>query len=104
MDGNEDHYFVGDKAKFRAIEEEADKVNDKMNPRSNAKTMKQNQDEAERNKWELNRMLTSGVFKVGGIKIDLNEEDQNRVILMVHDIKPPFLDGKNIQLQQVAMV
>lgn len=104
VDGNEDHYFVGDKAKFRAIEDEADRVNDKINPKSNMKSMKESADEAERNKWELNRMLTSGVFKVGGIKIDLNEEDQHRVILMVHDIKPPFLDGKNIDLQKVAMV
>jgi pre-mRNA-splicing factor ATP-dependent RNA helicase DHX38/PRP16 len=42
-------------------------------------------------------MLTSGVIaRLGEFRTDFNEEDENRVVLMVHDIKPPFLDGKTV--------
>lgn len=36
-------------------------------------------------------MLTSGVFKVSEIRTDFDEDEDNRIVLMVHDIKPPFL-------------
>jgi pre-mRNA-splicing factor ATP-dependent RNA helicase DHX38/PRP16 len=39
-------------------------------------------------------MKTSGVFKVNNIRFDEEEEDGERAILMVHDIRPPFLVGK----------
>jgi hypothetical protein len=39
-------------------------------------------------------MKTSGVFKINNIRFDVEEEDDKRAILMVHDIRPPFLTGK----------
>lgn len=37
--------------------------------------------------------MTSGFFKMTENSIDIDENDDNRVILQTHDIKPPFLDG-----------
>lgn len=40
-------------------------------------------------------MLASNIFRLKPESIDLLEEDnEKRVMVHVHDIKPPFLDGK----------
>ena len=54
-------------------------------------------------------MLGSGQYKLThnlNISMNLynNDEDENRVMLMVHDIKPPFLDGKKVFTTQMEMV
>jgi pre-mRNA-splicing factor ATP-dependent RNA helicase DHX38/PRP16 len=48
-------------------------------------------------KWEINRMVQSGAVKLNDNARAgdmMMETDEERVILMVHDIKPPFLDGR----------
>lgn len=54
---------------------------------------------ADHEKWELNRMYIGGAIKnnADGLKeevVDNDDMEDQRVILMVHDIKPPFLDGR----------
>lgn len=50
---------------------------------------------ADHEKWEINRMVQSGAMNHSdNYRVDLNEEDEDRVVLMIHDIKPPFLDGR----------
>jgi pre-mRNA-splicing factor ATP-dependent RNA helicase DHX38/PRP16 len=46
--------------------------------------------------WEENRMLTSGVARVKEIDLMAQDEDfgEEKAILLVHDTKPPFLEGK----------
>jgi len=102
VDDEEDRHFIGDKNKFRAIEQELEARN--SGQRKNLKALKDSEKDVENNKWELNRMLTSGVFKVGEIKVDLNEEEENRVVLMVHEIKPPFLDGRIVYTTQSSVI
>jgi pre-mRNA-splicing factor ATP-dependent RNA helicase DHX38/PRP16 len=58
------------------------------------------------NKWEINRMINSGAVKT---KLDndnneLDEDDECRVILQVHEIKPPFLDGRIVFTTQTEAV
>lgn len=50
----------------------------------------------ESEKWDFNRMVASGIFKMKEVSFDFDEEDENRVSVLVHDIKPIFLNGKNI--------
>jgi pre-mRNA-splicing factor ATP-dependent RNA helicase DHX38/PRP16 len=47
-------------------------------------------------KWELNRLMTSGAMKIkDNADVELeNMESEQRVMLLVHDLKPPFLDGR----------
>ncbi|PSN46456.1 Pre-mRNA-splicing factor ATP-dependent RNA helicase PRP16 [Blattella germanica] len=44
--------------------------------------------------WERNRMLTSGVVHSVDVDEDFDEENVDRVHLLVHNIVPPFLDGR----------
>ena len=91
-ENNADKYFLGDKDKFQKIEQQLEVRND----RREKQTLKQKEKSEEQNKWELNRMLTSGLFKINNIRTDLEEDDDKRVVLMLHDLKPPFLEGKKI--------
>lgn len=50
--------------------------------------------------WERNRMLTSGVVHSVDINEDYDEESIDRVHLLVHNIVPPFLDGRIVFTKQ----
>lgn len=56
--------------------------------------------------WETNRMLTSGVAQRRDFGDDFNPEDDEatRVHLLVHDLRPPFLDGRTIFTKQLDPV
>jgi len=61
------------------------------------------------NKWEINRMMTAGAIKSLDQDFDnnLDEDDECRIIIQVHDIKPPFLDGRikfSTQMETVQIV
>ena len=56
--------------------------------------------------WETNRMLGSGVaqrrdYDYGGFDDD---EEATRVHLLVHDLKPPFLDGRKVFTKQLEPI
>ncbi|KAF7198483.1 Pre-mRNA-splicing factor ATP-dependent RNA helicase prp16 [Pseudocercospora fuligena] len=54
--------------------------------------------------WEANRMLASSVAQT---RADYALDDENediRIHLLVHDIKPPFLDGKTVFTKQLEPV
>jgi len=48
----------------------------------------------DQNRWEENRLLTSGAAVQGSVDLDHQTEDDNRVELLVHQIRPPFLGGR----------
>lgn len=50
--------------------------------------------------WERNRMLTSGVVQSVDVDEDFDEENIDRVHLLVHNIVPPFLDGRIVFTKQ----
>jgi pre-mRNA-splicing factor ATP-dependent RNA helicase DHX38/PRP16 len=55
--------------------------------------------------WETNRMLTSGVAQRRDFDADFeDEEDSTRVHLLVHDLRPPFLDGRTVFTKQLDPV
>ena len=55
--------------------------------------------------WETNRMLTSGVAQRRDFGDDFeDDEEATRVHLLVHDLKPPFLDGRNVFSKQLEPV
>eukprot|EP00116_Pleurobrachia_bachei_P006607 sb/3466869/ len=51
-------------------------------------------------KWEQNRMLTSGVVTKTEHDEDFNEDSAAKVHLLVHNIMPPFLDGRIMYTKQ----
>ncbi|CAL3964259.1 unnamed protein product [Diplocarpon coronariae] len=55
--------------------------------------------------WETNRMLTSGVAQRRDMADDFeDDEEATRVHLLVHDLKPPFLDGRTVFSKQLEPV
>ena len=55
--------------------------------------------------WETNRMLGSGVAQRRDFNDDFQDDDDStRVHLLVHDLKPPFLDGKTVFTKQLEPV
>ena len=51
-------------------------------------------------KWETNRLLTSGIVLRTDIDEDFEEESEAKVHLLVHNIVPPFLDGRIVFTKQ----
>ncbi|KAG6878677.1 Pre-mRNA-splicing factor ATP-dependent RNA helicase PRP16 [Termitomyces sp. T32_za158] len=56
---------------------------------------------ADNDLWEANRMLTSGVATRKAVDLDFEDESESTVHVMVHDIKPPFLDGRTVFTKQL---
>lgn len=55
--------------------------------------------------WETSRMLASGVAQRRDFGDDFeDDEEATRVHLLVHDLRPPFLDGKTIFSKQLEPV
>ncbi|KAI6365366.1 DEAH-box RNA helicase prp16 [Pyricularia grisea] len=55
--------------------------------------------------WETNRMLTSGVAQRRDLGADFeDDEEATRIHLLVHDLKPPFLDGRTVFTKQLEPV
>ena len=50
--------------------------------------------------WELNRMIRSGAVQRVKYDDDFEEEVEGRVHLLVHNIVPPFLDGRMVFTKQ----
>lgn len=44
--------------------------------------------------WEQNRLLSSGVLLAGERDLNVDTQADTRVTLLVHQVKPPFLDGR----------
>lgn len=71
----------------------------KKNRRVNARAVQKQKDN---DAWETNRMLTSGVAQRRDFDGDFeDEEEATRVHLLVHDLKPPFLDGRKVFTKQL---
>ncbi|KAF8624805.1 hypothetical protein AX15_005694 [Amanita polypyramis BW_CC] len=62
---------------------------------------RQAQYNADNDLWEANRMVTSGVATRRAIDLDFEDEAESTVHVMVHDLKPPFLDGRTVFTKQL---
>ena len=50
--------------------------------------------------WEINRMMRSGAVQRLDIDDDFDDEAEARVHILVHNIVPPFLDGRIVFTKQ----
>ncbi|KAL5611787.1 hypothetical protein BROUX41_000638 [Berkeleyomyces rouxiae] len=62
------------------------------------------QRQRENDAWETNRMLVSGVAQRRDLASDFDDEEGVRVHLLVHELRPPFLDGRTIFTKQLEPV
>ena len=54
-------------------------------------------------RWETNRMLTSGVVQRLEVDDDFEEDNAAKVHLLVHNLVTPFLDGRIVFTKQVCL-
>ncbi|WWC95470.1 hypothetical protein V866_002334 [Kwoniella sp. B9012] len=67
-------------------------------------TARQAQFNADNDLWETNRMQTSGVMQRGGVDMDFEDDSDSKVHVLVHDLKPPFLDGTVAYTRQLEPI
>ncbi|KAF5843773.1 P-loop containing nucleoside triphosphate hydrolase protein [Dunaliella salina] len=92
--------FVGDENFFQKRAADLQKRTRKDGKTmSLAQTKRTNELEKDMNAWEENRLLTSGVARLKEINLDFDADDDSRVLLLVHDTKPPFLEGKVVGMR-----
>ncbi|KAF8320622.1 pre-mRNA splicing factor [Cantharellus anzutake] len=65
---------------------------------------RQAQYNADNDLWEANRMLTSGVAQRAEVDLDFEDESEAAVHVIVHDLKPPFLDGRTVYTKQLEPI
>ncbi|WEW58870.1 DEAH-box RNA helicase prp16 [Emydomyces testavorans] len=101
--GDETHNpFGGADSSWADMQREAALSEKKNNRRYNARAVQKQKDV---DAWETNRMLTSGVAQRRDYAADFeDDEDSTRVHLLVHDLRPPFLDGRTIFTKQLEPV
>eukprot|EP01122_Echinamoeba_exundans_P007470 TRINITY_DN2317_c0_g3_i1.p1 TRINITY_DN2317_c0_g3~~TRINITY_DN2317_c0_g3_i1.p1 ORF type:complete len:1269 (-),score=296.69 TRINITY_DN2317_c0_g3_i1:936-4742(-) len=89
--------FLGDEEKTRQFEEAlaAKKEGIKLKaPPAKKVSARLNQIFEDSNRWEEDRLLASGVMQRTTVQTEFHDDEDVRVHLLVHDIAPPFLDGK----------
>ena len=62
-----------------------------MNPVTSLPEMKRNALRDDQEAWENLRLLSNGAAIRGDVDLDFKSEDDTRVTLLVHQVKPPFL-------------
>ncbi|GIY49237.1 pre-mRNA-splicing factor ATP-dependent RNA helicase PRP16 [Caerostris extrusa] len=87
--------FAGMSATYAKKKEEA--LEQKKKKRMSAQ---QRQIHKDNEKWETNRMLTSGVVQKLEYDEDFEEDNEARVHLLVQNVVPPFLDGRIVFTKQ----
>lgn len=88
--------FVNEKTKAREQEMEA--------KRKNPISARQNAMLDDQEAWEENRLLSSGAASRGHVALDVSTEDDTRVTLLVHQLKPPFLEKSSVGLGKQSTV
>jgi pre-mRNA-splicing factor ATP-dependent RNA helicase DHX38/PRP16 len=108
--GDETHNPFGgapDSSWAAAAQREA-ALSDKLNSHSRRQSARAAQKQRDVDAWETNRMLTSGVAQRRDYDDDRgdfdDDDDGMRVHLLVHELRPPFLDGRTVFTKQLDPV
>lgn len=106
FDGDSSSVFLGDEASFQKKEAELAKrlVRRDGTKMSLAQSKKLSQLTADNAQWEDRQLLRSGAVRGTEVQTEFDDEDEKRVILLVHDTKPPFLDGRVVFTKQAEPI
>ncbi|CAN0901896.1 Pre-mRNA-splicing factor ATP-dependent RNA helicase DEAH7 [Linum grandiflorum] len=106
FDTNSSSFFFGDDASIQKKEAELAKklVRRDGSKMSLAQSKKLSQLTADNAQWEDRQLLRSGAVRGTEVQTEFDDEDERKVILLVHDTKPPFLDGRVVFTKQAEPV
>ncbi|CAL5338168.1 unnamed protein product [Camellia sinensis] len=99
-------FFLGDDASFQKKETELAKklVRRDGTKMTLAQSKKLSQLTADNAQWEDRQLLRSGAVRGTEVQTEFNDEEERKVILLVHDTKPPFLDGRVVFTKQAEPI
>lgn len=89
---------------FAQYEDMHGQVSNVLARRQQRLTARQAQYNVDLDAWEKSRLQSGGVGGRQAVRDDLDDHDENRIHLLVHNLRPPFLDGKTVYTKQIAPV
>ncbi|KAL3533450.1 hypothetical protein ACH5RR_006971, partial [Cinchona calisaya] len=106
FDGDSSSHFLGDEASFQKKEAELTKrlVRRDGTNMTLAQSKKLSQRAADNAQWEDRQLLRSGAVRSTEVQTEFDDEEERKVILLVHDTKPPFLDGRIVFTKQAEPI
>ncbi|XP_027339905.1 pre-mRNA-splicing factor ATP-dependent RNA helicase DEAH7 [Abrus precatorius] len=106
FDGDNSSVFLGDEASFQKKEAELAKrlVRRDGTKMSLAQSKRLSQLTADNAQWEDRQLLRSGAVRGTEVQTEFDDEEERKVILLVHDTKPPFLDGRVVFTKQAEPI
>ncbi|GMN49209.1 hypothetical protein TIFTF001_018375 [Ficus carica] len=106
FDADSSSFFLGDEASFQKKEAELAKrlVRKDGTKMTLAQSKKLSQRTADNAQWEDRQLLRSGAVRGTEVQTEFDDEDERKVILLVHDTKPPFLDGRVVFTKQAEPI
>ncbi|XP_054806041.1 pre-mRNA-splicing factor ATP-dependent RNA helicase DEAH7 [Prosopis cineraria] len=106
LDADNSSVFLGDEASFQKKEAELAKrlVRRDGTKMSLAQSKRLSQLTADNAQWEDRQLLRSGAVRGTEVQTEFDEEEERKVILLVHDTKPPFLDGRVVFTKQAEPI
>lgn len=104
LNRDESDVFLGDENKFKAREEQMSRSRARGDAKLAGVSARKSQLNADQEAWEENRLLTSGVALQREVQTEFDNEEDTRVTLIVHNTRPPFLDGRvSFSMQQTTV-
>ncbi|KAK6149642.1 hypothetical protein DH2020_017167 [Rehmannia glutinosa] len=105
-DADTSAYFLGDEASFQKKEAELAKrlVRRDGSQMTLAQTKKFSQLNADNAQWVDRQLLRSGAVRGTEMQTEFDDEEERKVILLVHDTKPPYLDGRTVFTTQAEPI
>lgn len=106
FDEDSSSFFLGDEATFQKKEAELAKklVRRDGTKMTLAQSKKLSQLTADNAQWEDRQLLRSGAVRGTEVQTEFDNEEERKVILLVHDTKPPFLDGRIVFTKQAEPI
>ena len=85
--------FIFENKKTKEREAEMDRRR-REDPRSGRFSARRSAMLDDQQAWEENRLLSSGAAVKLEVSLDIRNDEDSRVSILVHQVKPPFLDGR----------
>lgn len=106
FDADTSSFYLGDEASFQKKEAELAKrlVRRDGTKMTLSQSKKMSQLTADNAQWEDRQLLRSGAVKGTEVQTEFDDEEERKVILLVHDTKPPFLDGRVVYTKQAEPI
>ncbi|XP_071736415.1 pre-mRNA-splicing factor ATP-dependent RNA helicase DEAH7-like isoform X2 [Rutidosis leptorrhynchoides] len=106
FDSDSSSFYLGDEASVKKKQAEVTKrlVRKDGTPMTLSQSKKLSQLTADNAQWEDRQLLRSGAVRGTEVQTEFEDEDERRVILLVHDTKPPFLDGRIVFTKQAEPI